>query len=166
MSPRFSSCLALTVAVLLNAGTARAEAAGVVPPALLACAAVKKNSERLACYDQTIEHLSSDAAGAAAAPVRSAEAMFGASSGPQRAAAPTIEREELTSVSARVKALRHDASGALVIDLDNGQQWRQMSGSSSPLLEVGHEVTITRGALNSFRMSTPSGRALKVKRVL
>jgi hypothetical protein len=94
---------------------------------------VDKDSERLACYDRTIERLSPEAA------------------------AP---------VSARITALRHDASGALVIDLDNGQQWRQTSGSSSPLLEVGHEVTITRAALNSFRMSTPSGRALKVKRVL
>ncbi len=77
-----------------------------------------------------------------------------------------IERlsPEMTSVTARVTALRHDATGALVIDLDNGQQWLQTSGSSS-LLEVGHEVTITRAALNSFRMSTPSGRALKVKRV-
>lgn len=164
MSRRFSSCLALTVAVLLNAGSVRAEAADVVPPALLACAGVKKNSERLACYDQTIERVSSDAAGAA--PARSAEAMFGASSTPDSVAATAIEREELTSVSARVKALRHDASGALVIDLDNGQQWRQTSGSGSPLLEVGHAVTITRAALNSFRMSTPSGRALKVKRVL
>ena len=143
----------------------RAEAADVVPPALLACAGVKKNSERLACYDQD-DRTAVVGFGGAAAPARSAEAMFGASSVPGHAAAPTIEREELTSVSARVKALRHDASGALVIDLDNGQQWRQTSGPSSPLLEVGHEVTITRAALNSFRMSTPSGRALKVKRVL
>lgn len=164
MSPGFSSCLALIAAVLLSGANVRAAAAGVVPPALLACAGVKKNSERLACYDQAIERLSSDS-GAAAAPARSAEAMFGASSGPGRTAA-TIEREELTSVSARVKALGHDASGALVIDLDNGQQWRQTSGPNSSLLEVGHEVTITRAALNSFRMSTPSGRALKVKRVL
>lgn len=165
MSPGFSSCLALIAAVLLSGASVRAAAAAVVPPALLACAGVKKNSERLACYDQAIEWLSSDS-GAAGAPARSAEAMFGASSGPGHASAPTIEREELTSVSARVKALGHDASGALVIDLDNGQQWRQTSGPSSPLLEVGHEVTITRAALNSFRMSTPSGRALKVKRVL
>ena len=125
---------------------------------------MKKNSERLACYDQTIERLSSDAT-ATDAPARSAEAMFGASAEPSRAAAPTTEREELTSLSARVTALRHDPTGALVIELDNGQQWRQTSGSSSPLLEVGHEVTISRAALNSFRMSTPSGRALKVKRV-
>ena len=91
--------------------------------------------------------------------------MFGASRRTAPSAARTIEREELTSVSAHVTALSHDPTGALVIDLDNGQQWRQTSGSSSPLLEVGHEVTITRAALNSFRMSTPSGRALKVKRV-
>ena len=125
---------------------------------------MKKNSERLACYDQTIERLSSDAT-TANAPARSAEAMFGASAAPNPAAAPTTERQELPSLSARVTALRHDPTGALVIELDNGQQWRQTSGSSSPLLEVGHEVTITRAALNSFRMSTPSGRALKVKRV-
>ena len=134
-------------------------AADAVPPALLSCASVKKNSERLACYDQTIERLSSDSA-SAAAPERSAEAMFGAP-----ATAVAVDRQEVASVNARVTALRHDASGALVIDLDNGQQWRQTSGSGSPLLEVGNEVTITRAALNSFRMSTPTGRALKVKRV-
>jgi hypothetical protein len=160
-----SSTLALVAAVLVIAGTAGAATVDAVPPALRACSGVKKNSERLACYDQTIERMTSDAT-AGGAPARSAEAMFGASATPNRTAAPTMEREELTSVSAHVKALSHDASGSLVIDLDNGQQWRQISGSSSPLLEVGHEVTIARAALNSFRMSTPSGRALKVKRML
>lgn len=150
--------LALTAALALGI------AADAVPPALLSCASVKKNSERLACYDQTIERLSSDSA-SAAAPKPSAEAMFGAQAAAGRTSAPALEREELTSVSARVTALHHDASGALLIDLDNGQQWRQTSGSNSPLLEVGHRVTITRAALNSFRMSTPTGRALKVKRV-
>jgi hypothetical protein len=164
MPVRCSSTFAFAAAVLLAAGAAHA-AADAVPPALRACAGVKKNSERLACYDQAIERLSTDSATAANAPERSAEAMFGASSARGDEPARTIEREELTSVSAHVTSLVHDSSGALVIDLDNGQQWRQTSGSSSPLLEVGHQVTITRAALNSFRMSTPSGRALKVKRV-
>jgi hypothetical protein len=154
---------ASAAAVLLGAGVVHA-GADAVPPALRACVNVKNNSERLACYDRTIEHLSADSA--AAAPERSAEASFGAASVRSSQPARKIEREELTSVSAHVTALSHDASGALVIDLDNGQQWRQTSGSSSPLLEIGHEVTISRAALNSFRMSTPSGRALKVKRVL
>lgn len=157
------SRIALAVALALAVVAGSTVAADVVPPALLSCASVKKNSERLACYDQTIEHLSSDSP-TAAVPEKSAEAMFGAHAAAVRSSAPEAEREELPSVSARVTAVRHDASGALLIDLDNGQQWRQTSGSA-PLLEVGHEVTITRAALNSFRMSTPSGRTLKVKRV-
>lgn len=151
----FPLCIALAAVLTV--------AADAVPPALLSCASVKKNSERLACYDQTIERLSDSAS--AAAPERSAEAMFGAHAATDRSSAPVVEREEVASVSARVTALRNDASGALLIELDNGQQWRQTSGSGAPLLEVGHEVTITRAALNSFRMSTPTGRALKVKRV-
>jgi hypothetical protein len=124
--------LVLVAALLLAAVAARA-ATDSIPPALRACANVKKNDERLACYDQTIERMA-----------------------PESVA---------STLSAHVTALARDSSGALVIDLDNGQQWRQTSGASSPLLEVGHEVTITRAALNTFRMSTPSGRALKVKRV-
>ena len=165
MSATLNSRVALVATVVLGVIAARTQAADAVPAPLLACASVKKNSERLACYDQTVERLSSDSSDAAA-PERSAEAMFGAHVAAGGASTPAVEREELTSVSARVTALRQDASGALLIDLDNGQQWRQTSGSAAPLLEIGHEVTITRAALNSFRMSTPSGRALKVKRML
>ena len=164
MPAHCTSRFAAAAVVLLCAGVVHA-AADAVPPALRACVNVKNNSERLACYDRTIEHLSSGSA-ATAVPERSAEASFGASSMRGTGPARQIEREELTSVSAHVTALSHDASGALVINLDNGQQWRQTSGSSSPLLEIGHEVTIARAALNSFRLSTPSGRVLKVKRVL
>ena len=84
--------------------------ADVVPAALLACASVKKNAERLACYDRTIERLSSDSSAGAAE--RSAEAMFGAT-----APASNVERQELASVNARVTALRHDSGGALLIAL-------------------------------------------------
>jgi hypothetical protein len=164
MPARCSSAFVFAAA-LLAAGIAHA-AADAVPPALRACASVKKNSERLACYDQTIERLSSDSAPAEDAPERSAEASFGASSMRGKEPVRTVEREDLTAVSAHVTALSRDAAGALVINLDNGQQWLQTSGTSSPLLEVGHEVTITRAALNSFRLSTPSGRVLKVRRVL
>jgi hypothetical protein len=123
------SALVLAAAISLVAATSGAEPADTTPPGVRACARMKENSERLACYDRA------------------------------------VEQADVTSLSARVTALSHDASGALVIDLANGQQWLQISGSSSPLLEVGHEVTITRAALNSFRMSTPSGRALKVRRL-
>ena len=164
MRGRCSSTLVFAAA-LLAVGIAHADA-DALPPALRACANVKKNSERLACYDQTIERLSSDSTSADGAAEHSAEASFGASSTHSEEPVRTLEREELTAVSARVTALSRDAAGALVINLDNGQQWLQTSGTSTPLLEVGHEITITRAALNSFRLSTPSGRVLKVKRVL
>ncbi|HEY7638397.1 MAG TPA: hypothetical protein VH814_01635 [Steroidobacteraceae bacterium] len=156
---------AFALAAMLLAATAAHASADAVPPALRACTTVKKSSERLACYDQAIARLSSDSEAAADAPEHSAEATFGASASHRDVSAQPIEREELASITAHVSALTHDGSGALVIDLDNGQQWRQTGGSSTPLLEVGHEVTITRAALSSFRMSTPSGRPLKVKRV-
>jgi len=164
MQARCSSVLVFAAALL--AVSAAHAAADAIPPALHACANVKKSSERLACYDLTIERLSSNAAPAEGEHERSAAASFGASSTHAREPERTIEREELTSLSAHVTALSRDAAGALVINLDNGQRWLQTSGTSSPLLEVGHEVTITRGALNSFRLATPSGRVLKVKRVL
>src|SRR5690348_13639953 len=100
MRGRCSSRLVFCAA-LLSVSIAHAAA---VPPALRACVNVKEDSERLACYDRTIERLSSDS--------------------------------ELTSVSAHVTALSRDAAGALVINLDNGQQWLQTGGTSSPLLEV------------------------------
>ena len=162
---RAASATFVFAAALLGVGIAHA-AADAIPPALRDCANVKRNSERLACYDQTIERLSSDSAPAEGAPERSAEASFGSSGTRGKAPERTIEREELTSVSAHVTALSRDVAGALLINLDNEQQWLQTSGTSSPLLEVGHVVTITRAALNSFRLSTPSGRVLKVKRVL
>ena len=159
MRARCSSTLVFAAA-LLAVGIAHA-AADAVPPALRACANVKRNSERLA-----IERLSSDSVSTDGAAERSAEASFGASSVRSEEPVRTLAREELTSVSAHVTALSRDAAGALVIHLDNGQQWLQTSGTSTPLLEVGHEITITRAALNSFRLSTPSGRVLKVRRVL
>ena len=164
MRARCSSTLVFAAA-LLAVGIAHA-AADAVPPALRACANVKRNSERLACYDQAIERLSSDSVSTDGAAERSAEASFGASSVRSEEPVRTLAREELTSVSAHVTALSRDAAGALLINLDNGQQWLQTSGTSTPLLEVGHEITITRAALNSFRLSTPSGRVLKVRRVL
>jgi hypothetical protein len=146
--------------------TDAAEASDPVPASIRTCATVKKNAERLVCYDQAVERLSSGQADTAATPP-SAESMFGVAASGSRPASTTkpMEREELAAVTAHVSALRSTAEGLHVIDLDNGQTWRQISGSTTLLLQVGDEVTIARGALNSFRLATPSGRVAKVSRV-
>ena len=154
--------------VMLCSTACIADSAGnPLPEALRTCASIKRSSERLACYDRTVEQLSATADGSPDATFKpSPEAMFGTTaSKPQDASTALPEREELSAVAARITSLKTDAEGMNVLDLDNGQTWRQISGSKALLLKEGDAVTITRAALNSFRLSTPSGRIAKVKRI-
>jgi hypothetical protein len=72
--------------------------------------------------------------------------------------------QQIKSVKATVTATQHRPSGALVIDLDNGQRWQQL-GSADMELEVGDSVTISRAMLGSFWLAPPSGRGSKVSRL-
>ena len=152
----------LTVSVLL---VSTAYAAEPIAPELLACAQIPRNAERLACYDRAIEHLSAGGAQLGSAP--SAESSFGVrSSEPQSTArGQAAEREELNAVTARVQKLNREQYGMTNIELDNGQVWRQSTGTPNLQLKVGDEVTISRAALGSFLMSLPAGPAIRVKRV-
>jgi hypothetical protein len=121
---------------------------------------VSNSLERLACYDTAATQL---AAGLDSQPT--AEQMFGIpaqQNRPEASGAPA--RQELTSIEARVVRLRESRNGVLLIDLDNGQVWRQ-EDSVTLLLDVGDVVTISRGALKSFRLTTPTRRATRVKRI-
>lgn len=134
---------------------------------LRTCASIKRSSERLACYDRAVGQLVAADGGSAATFKPSPEAMFGTTASEPRtsSSSATPEREDLSTLTARVTALTPDAEGLYVIELDNGQKWHQISGSSTLLLKQGDAVTITRAALNSFRLSTPTGRTAKVKRI-
>jgi hypothetical protein len=67
-------------------------------------------------------------------------------------------------VKATVTATRHGPSGALVVELDNGQRWQQL-GSADMGLQVGDSVTISRALLGSFWLAPPNGRGSKVSRL-
>jgi hypothetical protein len=144
---------------------ATADAAEPIAPELLACAQIGRNAERLACYDQAIEHLRAGEAQLGSAP--SAESSFGVrSSEPQSVGGgQSSEREELNAVTARVRKLTREQYGLSSIELDNGQVWRQTTATMNLQLKVGDEVTISRAALGSFLMSLPAGPAIRVKRV-
>jgi hypothetical protein len=68
------------------------------------------------------------------------------------------------SVTARVAGVHHATDGAVIIDLDNGQRWRQ-NGSADMGLETGDTVTISRAMLGSFWLAPPNGRGSKVSRL-
>jgi len=139
---------------------AQATSQGALPEAIRQCMTVRNSVERLACYDTAAARLAAGVTSQA-----TPEEMFGIQAQHNRtqpAAAP--ERAEVTSIEARVARLRETKDGSVLIDLDNGQVWRQ-EDSATLLLKVGDVVTISRGALKSFRLSTPTKRSARVKRI-
>lgn len=69
------------------------------------------------------------------------------------------------SITARVKSVRQVGSDSLVIELDNGQVWRQPRIDVVLGLEPGDEVTISPRALGSYRLKTSTNRYTRVTRV-
>jgi hypothetical protein len=68
-------------------------------------------------------------------------------------------------LTARVSEVSASRDGMKTIKLDNGQTWRQITGSNAVFLEVGDPITVKRGALNSFIMHVPNGGPLRVRRI-
>lgn len=159
------SLVVITTALCAMAGPCLSAEVSV-PPELVACATVKRSAERLACYDQSMGRLlAGEVDSTHTAPAH--ESMFGAKTSLTPATQPEqapMQREELSSLTARITALHSDAEGRNIFELDNGQTWRQTSGSTVLLLKVGDVVTISRAALGSFRLATPTGRTAKVSR--
>lgn len=154
----------IAIALLLAASFAQAddEVASRIPPELQNCVAIQRNSERLACFDRGIAALTAAPGKTVAAP--SAESTFGLlSSEHSPETARAVKREDLESLTATVRSLGRASDGSLLITLDNGQSWRQLS-SGDVLLRVGDSVTINRAVLGTFQMVVPSGRSAKVKR--
>jgi hypothetical protein len=152
-------------AMLLGATASADEPATRVPAELRSCVSIKRNTERLACFDRAIEVL--EGAGAKSAPdAPSAESSFGLfAQAPAQTDTDTRARSQVDVLEARVAAISAGADGSAIIVLDNDQSWRQISGSATLLLKVGDPVVIRRAALGSFQLSTPNGRSAKVKRV-
>ena len=131
---------------------------------VLMCAALPKDFERLACYDRLATQLRAKAGGKPAT-TKSAGAgeVFGmtpAAEAEKKGAAAT----ELKSITAHVSSWREAATGGVLLQLDNGQTWQQVD-SSKLIVSAGDTVTISRAALGSFWISTPSHYGARVRRV-
>jgi hypothetical protein len=134
-----------------------------LPTHLQPCVSLQRDAERLACYDKAVANMLS---GGAAKPV-SAENMFGASTGISRPEAEQspVKREELRQISGTVTSLRHTDDGMIVLELDNGQVWRQQDAQVKLMMATGDPVTIVRASLGTFRIADKTGRFARFKRV-
>jgi hypothetical protein len=162
---------------------------------LEACASIADGANRLACYDQlagraspsTRQPLSKASAPASsrpsAAPVPAQASGNGATSTASAAApaapppmpAPpagafgsySAEHPKAppaaSKLEAAVTSVSHSPSGRMTVSLEGGALWELED--ADPLLAVGDVVTITRAALGSYLMQTPTRRTHRVRRL-
>jgi hypothetical protein len=151
---------ALAGALIISALATAAD----LPPPLEACAALRRDAERLLCYDRAVAQVKAGVDGAAAP---SAENMFGANTNilAAKTSQADVKREELKQISGTVTSLRRSDDGMIHLTLDNGQVWRQQDADVKLMVAEGDKVTIVRASMGTFRITDKTGRFARFKRV-
>jgi hypothetical protein len=163
MNNRMNRSLPATVVAVCLAGPSLAWAA-TLPPQLEPCVKLMRDAERLACFDKAIAAL---LRGEESAEPISAENMFGATTDISQSNADhrEVKREELKQIRGTVTSLRHTDDGMIVVELDNGQVWRQQDANVRLMVNTGDTVTIVRASLGTFRIADKTGRFARFRRV-
>jgi len=108
-------------------------------------------------------------AGAAAATAQSAEDKFGYRGNIARAdidKKKEAELQESEQLTAKVTAVSALPNGGMALTLDNGQVWQQKTADRGMRVKVGDQVTIKRGVLNSFLLTSDTNKgSMRVARV-
>ena len=137
-------------------------AAETLPEALKPCISMLRDAERLACFDKAVAQVQNGSD----MPLPSAENMFGAHSAIKTGEGNRdVKREELQEIKGVVTSLRRVDDGMIVLELDNGQVWRQQDGDATLTIETGDAVTVMRASLGTFRIADKRGRSSRFKRV-
>ena len=104
-------------------------------------------------------------AAASAPPSLTPEQRFGLNAQLERKEHGTATQpSQLDKLTNRIAAVSYKLRGEAVVTLDNGQVWEQAEMDSRVQLKAGDPVSIRRGSLGSFRLSTPTA-GFRVKRV-
>jgi hypothetical protein len=138
-------------------------AAEPLPEHLKTCISLSRDAERLACFDRAMIEMQ----GGTKEPAPSPENMFGANAAINAAsgAKQPTRREDLQQITGVVTSLRHADDGMIVVDLDNGQSWRQQDQEVALMIAAGDTVTVTRASLGTFRIADKRGRSARFRRV-
>ena len=149
--------------------------------ALQACTFVENDFNRLLCYDNTMagKSLSKPTTTKTLTPsTNNAAPAVAAATGTAVAGEQIVktknedfglEHKEVSKdnddeISAVVTSVKEAPYGELIINLDNGQQWRQV-GSDRLRLATNDTVVIERGMFNSFLLKKAGqNRSIRVKR--
>jgi hypothetical protein len=142
---------------------AEGAAASELPEALKPCVAMRRDSERLACFDRAVSAIESGETDAAA---MSPENLFGSNAEVTESSAKSDnKRDELKQISGSVAYTRRTDDGMIVLTLDNGQVWRQQDANVTLTVEPGDAVTVVRASMGTFRITDKRGRSARFKRL-
>ena len=141
-----------------------AHSADALPEPLRVCVKIKRDNERLACYDRVAASIE---AGTDSATASSPENMFGAHTAlaPNPQDPPESRREELQQITGKVISVGHSQGGLMELALDNDQVWRQQDDGTTLIIQTGDSVTISRASLGTFRITDKRGRSARFRRV-
>jgi hypothetical protein len=157
-------------------GSVHAAERSVPMSALKKCADIVSIQERVACYDQLAERAATAERPATAE--RAATAEHPAAG--ERAATPVAAAPKETfglysaehphpnvakaaAVTVKIASIANGSSGHPIATMEGDQVW-ELDGPD-PLLKSGDTVTIDRGVLGSFIMTTPAGRIHRLHRL-
>jgi hypothetical protein len=162
---------------------------------LVGCADIKDARDRLACFDREVAPVvgarsqPAPAPAPPSAPVARAPAPSTApaptpapapSTAPAAPSPPAFGDEQLApksratapevqqSLHARIERLRTVTATDYIVYLDNGQAWRHQDQSLGSYLREGEAITISKGALGSYRLTRDAGQTknwIRVTRV-
>jgi len=159
--PRRALALSLLAPISLGAvalGSVHATEPSVPMSALKKCAGIVSIQERVACYDQLAERPATGER--AATPVAAApKETFGLYS----AEHPHPNVAKAAAVTLKIASIANGSSGHPIATMEGDQVW-ELDGPD-PLLKSGDTVTIDRGVLGSFIMTTPAGRIHRLHRL-
>jgi hypothetical protein len=77
----------------------------------------------------------------------------------------TPEPAKLDKLTARVTSISNRPTGETIYNLEGGQIWVEAETESHLPLHPGEEITIKRGVLGAFYLSSAEARGVRVKRV-
>lgn len=171
-------CVSALTLTSVHALAAAQEGEAISTSAIYACAEIADDTERLACYDETVGRFEAAEAAGEVTTISKTEIeeiqkdSFGFS-------LPSIPRlvmpklgggedkaniESVTVAVTKVERLRYDN---LRVTLENGQIWEQTDGKRVQFSKrLGVEAaSIKRASLGSFKMKLDDGASFRVKRI-
>ncbi|HEX3422359.1 MAG TPA: hypothetical protein VHS33_03010 [Sphingomicrobium sp.] len=169
-----NSTLALAVLAFVAGSTAsQAKTVEAGTPAqvqrLMACRNIPAPDQRLACYDRETEAVNQAIAN---------KDLFMVDKERARAAGRSLfgfsipnfgglfgSNGEVSQIDSAIKSAGHNSDGGWLITLSDGSVWTQTDDWPGFDARPGAKVTVKRGVLGSFWLSSPGKDGIKVKRV-